>query len=326
MTAAATDRAHGSQGRGVVELTVTATRSHLVHAATMLRSLCEAAPERALRVHLLHDGPVTATDLRPLRASLEPFPVRVVDVPVPVSLQRRLPSHRFHVSAWFRVLLPRLAPHLDRALHVDVDAVVLEDLATLWETDLQGRLFAAVANPLYPFQPPHWRHDLGLAGPREYPNTGVMLMDLQRMREVELVDRLLAYASTHPDNAWPEQDALATTCRGEWLELHPRWNVQTTLYDLDLGQLPFTSAEVAGALARPAVVHYIGPYKPWTHACHHPLRHLYHHARAATAYGLAMEPPTWRQRVMRRLQEEDRARVALAEHRIRRFLRPLRWR
>lgn len=320
-------RSAGDPGPGpddVLDVTATATRSHLVHAATMLRSLGEAMPTQPVRVHLLHDGPVTTNDLAPLRGSLEPFPIEVVDVPVPASLQRRLPGHQFHVSAWFRVLLPRLAPGLDRVVHLDVDTVVLDDLAPLWDVELHDQLFAAVANPLYPFQPPHWRTELRLSHPREYPNTGVLVMDLPRMREAGLVDRLLAYADRHPDNAWPEQDALAATCRGQWLELAPRWNVQTPLYDLDREQLPYSSTELAEALSRPAIVHYIGPYKPWTYACHHPLRHLYHHARAATAYEPAVQSPTRRQRVMRRLLEEDRNRLAIVEHRVRRALRRFR--
>lgn len=314
----------GPAGQDVIELTVTATRSHLVHAATVLRSLAEAMPHQPVRVHLLHDGPVTDEDLAPVRGSLAPFPIEVVGVAVPPDLQTRLPGHRFHVSAWFRVLLPRLAPHLDRAVHLDVDAIVVDDLVPLWELDLQGRLFAAVANPLYPFQPEHWRTDLGLTAPREYPNTGVLVMDLARMRSDGLVDELLRYADTHPDNAWPEQDALAATCRGRWHELHPRWNVQTTLFDLDLGQLPYTSAELAEALARPAVVHYIGPYKPWTYACQHPLRHLYHHARSRTSYPTADPPVTPRQRLMRRLREPDRARVSAGLARARPIARTLR--
>lgn len=300
----------------MIDVTVTATSSHVAHAATMLRSMVDVMPAANLRVHLLHDGSVDDDDLHMLRTSLDEGRVAVRALAVPTEMQRRFPGHRFHISAWFRVLLPVLAPELDRALHVDVDAVVVDDVTDLWETPLGDNLFAAVANPLYPFQPQHWRVDLGLRHPREYLNSGVLLMDLARMRDEGLVDTLAAYVAANPDNRWPEQDALAATCRGRWLELAPRWNLQTTLFDLDVDELPYDLGEVAAALGDPAIVHYIGPYKPWTHACHHPLRHLYHHARSRTSFPPAERRRTRRTAVMRRLQEHDRARVALLESRL----------
>lgn len=297
----------------MIDLTVTATRSHLVHATTMLWSLAQSAPQRSFRVHLLHDGTVASADLEPVRDSLAGFDLELYPVAVPKDLQRSFPSHRFHVSAWFRILLPVLVPDLSRAIHVDVDTVVLDDVQALWDQDLDGRLFAAATNPLYPFQPQHWRTDLGLRSARDYLNSGVLVMDLDRMRDEGLVARLQAYAQARPDNRWPEQDALAATCSLRWLELPPRWNVQNTVYDLDADDLPYSSQELAEALARPAIVHFIGPYKPWTYACHHPLRHLYHEARNHTAYPPAALVPSRRQRVMRRLQEQDRARLARVE-------------
>ena len=59
------------------------------------------------------------------------------------------------------------------------------------------------------------------------------------------------------------------------VHLHPRWNAQSTLFELPLKRLPFTPQEVAEARTRPAVIHYIGPFKPWHYLCKHPLRGLY---------------------------------------------------
>jgi lipopolysaccharide biosynthesis glycosyltransferase len=63
--------------------------------------------------------------------------------------------------------------------------------------------------------------------------------------------------------------------RGRWVKLHPRWNVQTTLYDLPTWLLPFPKEVTREAVQQPAVIHYNGPFKPWQYLSKHPMRGLY---------------------------------------------------
>lgn len=307
-------------------LTVTATRSHLPHAATMLQSLQESTPDRAFHVHLLHGGDVTDADLDPVRRTLAPSGSTLQDHAVPQPVQARLPAPQLHVSAWFRVLLPDLVPDLDRIVHIDVDAVVVDDVSPLWGVDLDGAWLAAAVNALYPFQPPYYRTHLGLDEPSEYLNSGVMVMDLAAMRADGMVEQVLDYAADHPDNLWNDQDALAVVARGRWRRLHPRWNCQSTLYEVDANQLDLDPDEVEEALRRPAIVHFIGPFKPWTHGCQHPLRHLWRQARARTPYGPHVPQRTKRDVVYRPLRAPARARLTQVEVVVRRALARLRGR
>ena len=270
--------------RPLIELACVADARYLPHTATMLRSAILGTPDAACRVHLVHGGDVGAAGIDRLRGFLGALGAELADYALDASAVAGLPRRHFHVACWYRVFLPEVLRHLDRALYLDSDTIVTDSLRPLWETDLGPQLFGAVVNPRYPFMRDWPRLDLGLAAPTEYLNSGVLLMDLARLRAGGISGQLRDYGASHPDNRYPEQDALAVVCRGRWLALHPRWNVQTTLYDLPAAQLPFAQADVAEALGRPAVIHFIGPFKPWHYVCSHPRRALYHRHREATPW------------------------------------------
>lgn len=253
------------------------------HCATMLRSLLAHTPAASVRIHVLHGGALSPDHRAGLEKLVTATGASLQWLEIAPAQLAGFPSGRFHVACWYRVLLPLLLPDVSRILYLDSDALVLDDLSSLWNTDLRGNLFGAVVNPLYPFMPNRIAA-LGLDRADEYLNSGVMLMDLDRMRDADLVQRLRAYASQHPDNPWPEQDALSVVCRGDWLRLHPRWNAQSSVFDLRPDQLAHTREEVAEALERPAIVHFIGPHKPWHYLCRHPLRHLYAEHRRHTPW------------------------------------------
>jgi lipopolysaccharide biosynthesis glycosyltransferase len=128
-------------------------------------------------------------------------------------------------------------------------------------------------------------------------------MNLAKMRAERTSRTLIDYARAHPQLLWyADQDAFNVACRGRWLHLHPRWNVQTTMLVLPVETLPLPREQVLAARAQPAVIHYIGPWKPWTYMCRHPLQHLYfEHARATPWGAPALQGRTLRNVVLRPL-------------------------
>lgn len=243
-----------------IAVTVTADATYLPHVAAMLQSAMAVPRQPSLEVHLLQPGDADVpTDA--LASALRDHGGCLVVHRVGVDRLRGISTDRFSITAWFRVLAPDLMPDHDRALHLDGDMLVHASLEGLWNSDLDGNLFAAVQNPLYP-----WMRSasdrLGLRDGAPYLNSGVLLMDLKQMRQ-GTVDALIAYGRAHPDNPWPEQDALAAVCNDRWLELHPRWNVQSTVMELPSKHLPWDRSLVREARRDPAVRHFSGPLKPW---------------------------------------------------------------
>lgn len=275
------------------------------HTGAMLQSaLARTAPERC-RVYVLHDTPLGDENSARLRAVVEASAGVLSFLIVPPAQAAQFPSGYFPRSIWYRVLLPELLPDSDRVLYLDSDMVVTDSLRPLWETDLGEHLLGAVTNPFYPFMPPHARTNLGIDEPRDYFNSGVLLMNLARMRAEGTTALCMAFARSHPGSSYPDQDALNVTCRDRWLHLHPRWNAQSTLYELAPRELPLPPAQMAEAIGAPAVIHFIGLFKPWHYLCRHPRQRDFLQAAAATPWGVPpIEGRNLRNWILRRLPLE----------------------
>jgi lipopolysaccharide biosynthesis glycosyltransferase len=295
-----------------MDIACSADAGFLPHVSAMLHSLLTHAG-RPVRIHLMHGAELPRDGCAKVGAVAARFGAGLRFLPVPEALLEGFPREQFHVAAWYKILLPLLLPELPRALYLDADMIVADDLAPLWNTDLQGQAFGAVTNPLYPFMRPWPRLDLGLDEPRDYLNSGVLLLDLQRMRDEDSVGALRRYAAAHAHNSCPEQDALSAVLRQRRLHLHPRWNVQNTLFELPPHQLPFSEAQVGEALRQPAIIHFIGPFKPWHYLCRHPRRALYfEHLRGTPWPVLPLQERTWFNRLLRPLP-------LAAQHRVLQF-------
>jgi lipopolysaccharide biosynthesis glycosyltransferase len=188
------------------------------------------------------------------------------------------------VATYFRLLLPGLLPEeCKRVIFIDSDAIAADDLTPLWNLDLQGKALAAV--------PEHWMscRDHGYRH-GHYFNAGVMLVDLDRWRQADVLGRGAAFARANPDRLrhW-DQDVLNHVFEDDWLPIDDRWNACPHLFGLlsgfSLSPDDLTRSEQE-AIARPAIVHFAGPgpIKPWNARCQHPLRHLYLQARSQTPW------------------------------------------
>jgi lipopolysaccharide biosynthesis glycosyltransferase len=162
-----------------------------------------------------------------------------------------------YISAmtYARLLIPRAFPEsVSRVLYVDCDLLVLDDLAPLWCTDLQGAVVGAVLDGLDAQIKANKPGLETLPRVREYFNAGVLLIDLDRWRAERIAENALDYLIRHPQSRFSDQDALNVACDGRWRRLDVRWNFQGHLYqrigDIAPNELP-------------GIVHFIDSAKPW---------------------------------------------------------------
>lgn len=256
------------------------------HTAAMLQTVIEHLPDTCnIIIHLLEEGTLSESNFTRISRKLPPHAV-LKRLTVAAAQMNGLPTKKFHRACWHRIFLPELLPDVEKILYLDSDMVVVDDLIPLWETALEDKLFAAVTNPLYPFMPKHPIDRLGLNTMEDYLNTGCLLLNLSALRKTDFSQKIKDYASKHPNNLWPEQDAISALFPRQWLRLHPRWNVQNTFFDLNQKQLPIPQQLILEAINKPAIIHFIGPHKPWHYSCRHPLRGLYYRAALETDWGL----------------------------------------
>jgi len=201
------------------------------------------------------------------------------------------------IATYFRLLLPEILPAaVDKVLFIDSDAIVSADLSSLWHLPLQGRALAAIAEHRVSCS------DHGYAF-GHYFNAGVMLVDLEKWRQSDLLRKGKVFAKNNPDRLrhW-DQDVLNHVFEDDWLMIPDRWNACPHLFGLtgeyDYNKYLFTEAEQE-AIHNPAIIHYAGPgkIKPWNALCIHPLKDRYLEAKALTPWSDLpldnMPPPAW---------------------------------
>ncbi|WMS44101.1 glycosyltransferase [Acuticoccus sp. MNP-M23] len=272
-----------------IHISITANAAYARYAAITLWSLL-AHTSSPVRVHLLDCGlnPVQHAAYRRLMtahgdASIEFAPCRPL-------LDRHPDIPERYKTTLVRLTLPEVLPDVTRCLHLDSDLVVLDDVATLFATPLDGHAVAAVTN-LRTAEKHHvarsrwrWLHpkmvrqareeaarlqrDAGLGALTEHINAGVLLLDLDVIRARIGVERFgdLAAAGRL---AQFDQDWIAGVARGDILRLDPRWNTYSSMARLNLWAFPpDEKAALERARARPAIVHFVGS-KPWGPAKSH---------------------------------------------------------
>ena len=144
----------------------------------------------------------------------------------------------FTKMALVRCCYPELLPDVDMVLQLDVDTIVLDDISPIWETDMEGKWFAACHEAYSGYDPYRSGH---------YYNVGVCLFNLKQMREENAQQQLVNWINTTKANC-VEQDALNKlgAMRGKAVDLPMRYNEN----------------RACGYSDNPAIQHYLG-YMDW---------------------------------------------------------------
>ena len=198
--------------------------------ATALRSLIDHAKQPLpYQVYILNNG-LRQDNMENIRAmETDRVSIRFVDVSERVwPLMHRLDLRDYYtVSIYFRLFIPAMFPELDKAVYLDADTVLLSDIAELFFTDLRGKLLAAVPDAVIASRADFIRYAEQGVGVnyRRYFNSGVLLMDLKKLRAFDIEGRFAYLLNTYRfDTVCPDQDYLNVMCRNRVLYLDSGWN------------------------------------------------------------------------------------------------------
>ena len=183
----------------------------------------------------------------------------------------------FPLATAYNILAPvYFLADYSRAIYMDADMIVMEDLSPLWNMQLTYAVGAVLdAHIVWMSSPSMWRpwREEGCDPLTPYLNTGLMLIDLEKWRSERLTERTLEFLGKY-QLPCVDQDALNFALRGAFDQLHPRYNAMP--YHL-LKMFRYVDAvesdEIIGeAITNPAVIHFHRSFfgKPWTLGSTHP--------------------------------------------------------
>lgn len=210
-------------------------------------------PQRHYAIRVLHTGIQPAIKKR-LKEQLE-APGFTLEFPniashVRAFAQRLHTRDYYSCSTYYRLFIPDLYPALDKALYLDCDLVLQEDVAQLYDLplgdDLVGAVPDGIVGAVEEFKL-YVQNRLDMTRAEDYFNAGVLLMNLDAMRQWNFAERFLDLLGRVTFQVGQDQDYLNVLCRGRVRYVGNEWNAMPT--GVGVGQ--------------PKLIHYNMDAKPW---------------------------------------------------------------
>lgn len=179
----------------------------------------------------------------PMRANFEALDDR---------MSNRLRCDYFTLTIYFRLFIPAMFPQYDKGIYIDSDVVLADDIATLYDIDIGENLIGACNDLSIADIPPLVAYTENAIGVKkeEYINSGVLLMNLKKMRACDLEGHFLNLLNTyHFDSIAPDQDYMNAMCNGKIYYLDECWDTMPN--------------DAKPPLSHPSLIHYNLFSKPW---------------------------------------------------------------
>ena len=226
-------------------------------AVALNSAIKNANPKRQYKAIVLHQdlNQTNITKLKSLETNnfkIELTPMKANFEALDDRMSNRLRCDYFTLTIYFRLFIPAMFPQYDKGIYIDSDVVLTSDVANLYDIEIGHNLIGACNDLSIADIPPLVAYTENAVGVKkhEYINSGVLLMNLKKMREVDLEGHFLNLLNTyHFDSIAPDQDYLNAMCNGKIFYLDESWDAMPN--------------DAKPRLAKTNLIHYNLFSKPW---------------------------------------------------------------
>lgn len=158
----------------------------------------------------------------------------------------------FALSIYFRIFIADMFPEYKKGLYLDSDIIVLGDISKLYNNDIQDNIIGACVDMSIQDVPEFFNYVENAVGidRTRYVNSGVLLMNLEKMREEKFSLKFMELMSTYYfETVAPDQDYINALCAEKICFLNQEWDV-----------MPMNKKE---EYKEPKLIHYNLFKKPW---------------------------------------------------------------
>jgi lipopolysaccharide biosynthesis glycosyltransferase len=270
-------------------IVVATDRNYLIHTATLMASIADNV-DGIINMHVLAFN-LTQDDKNLLNKVNGKLSCEFYNLDDEVIAKRLLGKGNLSgdrsLATFARLLIPEILDEsIDRCLYMDVDAVVLNDIAELWNTDMQGYAVAGVLDT----NPISRHYAVGLNPEDTYINSGLIIWNLDFCRKNNVVDKFAAFIKDSNGNVDAMDQGTLNGSLSQYIKpLLANCNVLTAFFQMNQSQIiqlygltqTYSDQELKSAQAAPIFVHYTPNLttRPWQKHCKHPLREKYWHYR-----------------------------------------------
>jgi len=179
------------------------------------------------------DGGITKNNIQKVKNFFKKYnnvELKIISINKDLYKKYKIKNHLTDAT-YYRIDVPNLLPDIDRILYLDCDLIVVGDVSTIFNIDMNGKTIAACQD-----------HDVNVHNMYNkvfkkksklgYFNAGVILMDLISMRNKDISSKIKVLIEKRDDiEKLPgcDQKYLNYYFFDNWVKINPQWNSQVSL-------------------------------------------------------------------------------------------------
>lgn len=226
-------------------------------AVALSSAVKNASKDRLYHAIVLHEGVTDENRQKLAGLATRNFKIDIVPMKndfdaLDDRMSNRLRCDYFTLTIYFRLFIPAMYPQYDKAIYIDSDVVIADDLAKLFDIDIGDNFIGACNDLSIADVPPLVAYTENAIGVKahEYINSGVLLMNLKKLREERFEEHFLELLNTyHFDSIAPDQDYINAICNGKIYYLDKRFDAMPN--------------NARPECENPVIIHYNLFEKPW---------------------------------------------------------------
>lgn len=174
-------------------------------------------------------------------------------------------TKRYPEEIYYRIYAKQFLPEdIDRILYLDADTIIINPLDELYNKEFHDNYYLActhvrkVLNKINLIR-------LGIDEKCQYINSGVMLINLKKLRQEQNLEEVREYVDKHKDFLMlPDQDIITALYGNKVGILDSRlYNLSDRIIYIQNTTIGKSKIDIAWVQKNTVIIHYYGKQKPW---------------------------------------------------------------
>lgn len=249
-----------------MNILVTINSNYIKQLNILLNSIQRSNKNEIFDIYILNSD-LTKKEIKEIGKGLNLDKIHLKDIKINEKDIEKLPVYakRYPVEIYFRIFASKYLPkNLDRILYLDSDTLVINKLNELYNMDFEENYFIAtthIKKILHKFN----EIRLGMDKDEPYINTGVLLMNLNELRNIKIEKEVINFIQKNERKLMlPDQDIISSIY-GNKIKLID--DLKYNLGDRNLNNYnlnnPKNKIGIKWIRKNTVIIHYFGRNKPW---------------------------------------------------------------
>lgn len=176
----------------------------------------------------------------------------------------------YNITTMARLFLANILPsEVDKVIYLDCDTMINDNIIEFWNIDIENSYIAGVPEFLMPAEK---KIQAGLNADSMYYNAGVLLINLRKWRDENIIESFLNYYKAHNGMLqYNDQDIINYCCVKQSKEVNfkfdyfpiLRWYRPKFISRVQPLYAKYSKTEILQIQKKPAIVHFVGDERPW---------------------------------------------------------------